>query len=257
MQGAMRVYQSGKPTMKLESLSLQERSTFQRLAAALAIAVVLTCYASGAQASMIGPILPYFGMSQSPFNGLPFSYFHLETFEEGSLTAPGVMASAGSVLAPGGAVDSVEGPGPLGHSFFAAQGAAGITFTFDAGVLGHLPTHVGIVWTDGDGTRTFQAFDASHALIGTITDSTQKFFSTGGDGDPSNYRFFGATDPAGISSIFIANALGGIEVDDLQYGLSSIPEPGTLTLIIFPMGILVTGAVSRRSPCRGGRFRIY
>jgi len=250
MQCAMRVYQSGKPTMKIEHPSLQERSSFQRLAAAaLAMGVALTCYASGAQAGMIGPVLPYFGLSQSPFNGLPFSYFHLETFEEGALTAPGVTASTGMVSPPSGLTDSVEGPGPLGHSFFAGNGAAGITFTFDAAVLGHLPTHVGIVWTDGDGpNRTFKAFDASNALIGTIIDPTQKFFSTGGDGDTSNYRFFGATDPAGISSIFIANDGGGIEVDDLQYGLSSIPEPGTLALTILPMGILVTGAVLRRPP---------
>jgi hypothetical protein len=237
--------------MEIERLSLQERSFFQKLAAAaLAMGVALTCYASGAQASMIGPILPYFGLSQSPFNGLPFSYFHLETFEGGSLATPGVKASAGSVSGPSGLTDSVEGPGSLGHSFFAGLGAAGITFTFDAAVLGHLPTHVGIVWTDGDGpNRTFKAFDSSNALIGTITDSTQKFFSTGGDGDPANYRFFGATDPAGISSIFIANDGGGIEVDDLQYGfLSSIPEPGTLTLTILPMGILVTGTVLRRHP---------
>jgi hypothetical protein len=255
----MRVYQSGKPTMKIESPSVQERSSFQKLAAAaLAMGVTLTCYASVAQAGMIGPILPYFGLSQSPFNGLPFSYFHLETFEEGSLTAPGVKASAGSVVGPGAEVDSVEGPGSLGHSFFSGSGAAGIAFTFDAAVLGHLPTHVGIVWTDGDGpNRTFKAFDASNALIGTITDPTQKFFSSGGDGDTSNYRFFGATDPAGISSIFIANDGGGIEVDDLQYGLSSIPEPGTLTLTMLPMGILVTRAVLRRHPCRVGRFRTY
>jgi hypothetical protein len=205
------------------------------------------------------PYPSYFGLSQSPFNGLPFTYFHLETFEEGSLTAPGVKASTGSVIAPGAEVDSVEGPGSLGHSFFAGSGAAGITFTFDAAVLGHLPTHVGIVWTDGDGpNRTFKAFDASNALIGTITDSTQKFFSTGGDNDPANYRFFGATDSAGISSIFIANDGGGIEVDDLQYGfLSSIPEPGTLTLTMLPMGILVTGAVLRRHRFRVGRFRTY
>jgi len=102
-------------------------------------------------------------------------------------------------------------------------------------VLGNLPTNVGIVWTDGDGpNRTFQAFDQNGALIGTIVDPSQKFFSTGGDDDPSNYRFFGATNPDGISSIFIANDGGGIEVDDLQFGFLSygVPEPSTWAMML-------------------------
>jgi PEP-CTERM motif len=207
------------------------------VAGLLATAAFALGIASGAHAgTVIGPILPYYGIAQSPFNGLPFSYFHLETFEEGSLTVPGVIASAGTV-GTGPLYDSVEGPGPLGHSLFSGSGAAGITFTFNAGVLGGLPTDVGIVWTDGDGpNRTFKAFDQNGSLIGTITDSTQKFYSTGGDGDPANYRFFGAINAGGISSIFIANDSGGIEVDDLQYGLSAniggVPEPSTWAMMI-------------------------
>ena len=223
------------------------RITFRSASAALAIALAFTCFSSAAQAGVIGPILPYFGLSDSPFNGLPFSYFHLETFEEGALTAPGVTASTGIVVGPGSLVDSVEGSGSGGHSFFSGSGAAGITFTFDAAVLGHLPTHAGLVWTDGDGpNRTFKAFDAGNALIGTIIDSTQKFFSTGGDNDPANYRFFGVTNPAGISSIFMANDGGGIEIDDLQFGFLGVPEPGTL--ILFGAGLLVTGALRFRRP---------
>ena len=211
--------------------------------------VMTLCSAQALASSVIGPILPYFGLAQSPFNGLPFTYFYLETFEEGSLTVPGVTASAGFVIGPGGAVDSVEGPGPLGHSFFSGNGAAGITFTFNAAALGgHLPTHVGIVWTDGDApNRTFEAFDSGGSLFGTIIDPSQKFFSTGGDGDPSNYRFFGAINPGGISSIFIANSSGGIEVDDLQYGYlpsSTVPEPGTLVLL--GSGVVGLAAMLRR-----------
>ena len=193
---------------------------------------------SGANAgTVIGPILPYFGIAQSPFNGLPFSYFFLETFESGSLTVPGVTISPSTTIGTGPLFDSVEGPGDLGHSLFSGSGAAGITFTFNAAALGGLPTNVGIVWTDGDGpNRTFRAFDQSNSLIGTITDSTQKFFSTGGDDDPANYRFFGATNAGGISSIFIANDNGGIEVDDLQFGLLSgvraVPELSTWAMMI-------------------------
>jgi hypothetical protein len=221
----------------------------KRLSAVLAIATVLGVTSTAANAgAMLGPILPYFGLAQSPFNGLSFSYFNLETFEEGSLTAPGVVASAGAV-GTGDLYDSVEGPGPLGHDLFSGDGAAGITFTFNAGVLGSLPTDVGIVWTDGDGpNRTFKAYDQNGILIGTILDPTQEFFSTGGDDNPSNYRFFGATNAGGISSIFIANDGGGIEVDDLQYGLlssvSSVPEPVTLSL--FGAGLAGVIAMRRR-----------
>ena len=209
-------------------------------ASALLISAALTLTPASVQAGVIGPILPYFGLAQSPFNGLPFSYFFLETFEEpGAPTVPGVTASGGSVIGPGFEVDSVEGVSN-GHSYFSINGASGVTFTFNAANLGgNLPTHVGIVWTDGGGpNRTFRAFDASNALIGTIIDPSPLFFPPS-DGDPANYRFFGATDPAGISSIFIANDSGGIEVDDLQFGFLSpgpVPEPSTFRLLA--LGIL-------------------
>jgi hypothetical protein len=196
------------------------------------------------QAGMVfGPIQPYESFNDSPFKGLAFSYFHLETFEEGALTAPGVTASAGFVVGPGDLIDSVDGGGNGGHSFYNPNGSAGILFTFDAGVLGHLPTHAAIAWTDGDGpNRTFEAFDAHGNLIGTIIDSSPGFLVPDGDGDPSHYRLFGAIDAQGISAIFIADddiPQVGIEVDHLQYGLQVVPEPGALTLC----GVAVAGLI--------------
>ena len=97
------------------------------------------------------------------------------------------------------------------------------------------------MWTDGDGgNRTFQAYDQNNNLIGTINDSTGLFYSTGGDGDGQNYRSFGATNAAGISSIFISNPSGGIEVDDLQFVVSGTPEPGTMMLVL-GAGIVFAG----------------
>ena len=75
----------------------------------------------------------------------------LETFEDGQLNLPGISASAGSVLGPGPNTDSVDQDdgnldnfsGTGGHSFFSANGSAGIRFTFNPAVLGRLPTRAG------------------------------------------------------------------------------------------------------------------
>jgi hypothetical protein len=193
--------------------------------------------ATAEAATVFGPIRPYEQFSDSPFAGQSFTYFHLETFEEGALTAPGVTASAGVVLGPGSEIDSVEpfGDPNAGHSFFSADGPSGMTFTFDAGALGHLPTSAAIAWTDGYVPITFKAFDAANNLIGMITDSTPGDFRDG-DGNPEHFRLFGAVDSAGIKSIYINSGVGvggGIEVDDLQYGYqaSPVPEPATFTLL--------------------------
>jgi len=51
----------------------------------------------------------------------------------------------------------IDGSGLDGDSYFSWSGSAGLTFTFNADVLGSLPTHVDIVWTDGAGTTSFEA----------------------------------------------------------------------------------------------------
>src|SRR3990170_5586508 len=146
-----------------------------RFGQVLALAVVLLFVGPAGAATLFGPS-PYLcfdtatagalcGGSDSPFKSLSFSFFHLETFEDHLFNVPGVSASAGGVTSvvfgPSihDSVDAddgvIDGSGLAGDSFFNGGGFAGITFS--AGVLGSLPTHAGLVWTDGGGTISFSA----------------------------------------------------------------------------------------------------
>lgn len=112
-----------------------------------------------------------------------------------------------------------------------------------------MPTHAGIVWTDGSGTTTFEAFDHNGVSMGTISvDIANGSFN----GETSEDRFFGASDALGISAIRIGNSSGGIEVDHLQYGLAAapaVPEPQTYALMLAGLG-LVGGMTRRRVSSR-------
>lgn len=195
----------------------------------------LLLFPPAALAAGVGPS-PYLSFADSPFTQV-FTYFHLENFEDGVLNTPGVTAAGSSlsVIGPGGNTDSVDaddgtidGSGTLGRSLFANPGSTGITFTFSAAVLGFLPTHVGIVWTDGAGTTSFQAFGPGGLLgsLGPVAIADGSFLGT-----TAEDRFFGWVDLGGISSILITNTSGGIEVDHLQYGFLPIPLPAGVWLL--------------------------
>jgi len=108
--------------------------------------------------------------------------------------------------------------------------------TFDPNVLVGLPTDVGIVWTDGFGTVTFQAFGPGMTLLGTRTNADGGWTPGPGvaDQDVQEDHFFGVSDPNGILAISLSNTQGGIEMDHLQYGIRSaqtgVPEPASLTM---------------------------
>jgi hypothetical protein len=183
---------------------------------------------------MLGPS-PYFSASDSPFAGLSFAYFHLENFEDGALNTPGVTANAGNVLSPGVQTDSVDaddglinGSGSAGRSLFSGGQTQVFTFTFNAAVLGQLPTHVGVVWTDvgastpvqGFGEVTFEAFNAADVSLGVVGPVSV------GDGSPNGAtaedRFFGVVHAAGVRRINIRMAAStDWEIDHLQYGFAT------------------------------------
>ena len=212
----------------------------------LFLSLVMAAALPSARAGMISPI-PYLSAADSPFNPASFSYFYRETFETHVLTVPGVTPSTGSTATAAGysgsIIDSVDGDDGIINgtchktvgdcdSWFSIAGSAGVTWTFNAGVLGSLPTAAGIVWTDGGvgTTVTFKAYDGSHNLLGTLTVASSDGDNFGGTAED---RFFGVTNAAGIGSIFMSNDSGGIEMDHLQYGggtANAVPEPGTVGL---------------------------
>jgi MYXO-CTERM domain-containing protein len=175
----------------------------------------------------------------------------LEDFEDGTLDF-GITANPdGFVIPPTreGFIDSVDGDdgaidgsGLGGHSWFHDFGTTGITFTFS----GSLPTAAGVVWTDGGGLTSFEAFGPGMVSLGVIGPfALDDGVYTGTTGDDF---FFGVQDAGGILAIKLTNSFGGIEADHVQYGrapVNSVPELSSITLLA--LGALgAVGAARRR-----------
>lgn len=223
-----------------------ETMTRTSISAALAAAALALGAAPAQAATFFGPSA-YTSAADSPFASLSFDYFHLEDFQDGLLNTPGVTGIGGSVFTsnPGGFGDSVEFT-PQGRSYF-GSGSSGLQFVFDPVVLGALPTHAGIVWTDGSGTISFEAFDQNGLSLGIVTGNhaDNSFLGTTGED-----RFYGVFNAAGISRIHLRNTSGGIEADHLQYGLlaapGGVPEPSAWALLILGFGTVGAGMRTRR-----------
>ena len=188
-------------------------------------------------ATNFGPTA-YVQASDSPFSSVSFSSFYLQNFESflaASTPAPASFTGGPTTatLSPGGGAlqiirlgagnltDSVDaddgginGSGTLGVSLFNSSGAQGITVTFS----GSLPSHAGLVWTDGAGTISFEAFNQSGVSLGIVSGTHADGSVTGQTGED---RFYGASNAGGISSFRIWNTSGGIEVDHLQFGIAA------------------------------------
>jgi hypothetical protein len=244
------------------------KTKMSRLLPLLALVWIVTSVSAEAS-TLLGPS-PYSGFSDSPFNAGSFSYFYLETFESGALGVPGVTASGGTILGPSRFTDSVDaddgvidGSGNNGYSWYSA-GNRSLNFTFDAAILGALPTYAGIVWTDvgykddgvfGPAPVLFEAFDSLNHSLGVIGPSSvgdESVYGTTGED-----RFFGIFSEGGISRISIAMPTSGDwEMDHQQYGYGSedgvigLPEPNTLLLTF--LGVVVAWRATR-NPLRAQR----
>jgi hypothetical protein len=232
-----------------------------------ALGIVAFCLAVGftsAHAGYVGGTSYQDFATDSPFAGVDFSggYFYNETFEDAALNTPGVTASVGIITSTGfsgpiiDSVDeddgSVDGQCVGCNSWFSGSGVGGVTFTFDETVLGALPTYAGIVWTDGGNNIQFEAFDALGVSLGVFGP-----FAVAGPGvsdqDVLEDTFLGVIWAGGISAIKVLSGTisgGGIELDQLQYGvaeidgMSEVPVPAALPL--FLAGLAGLGAIRRR-----------
>ena len=168
--------------------------------------------------------VPY--VCASPFDGVAFDdYFYLDDFEDAALNTPGVTApnTVSSLTGFGAAVvdsvdcddDAVDGTCLECDALF---GEGTIEFTFDAEVLGELPSHVGLVWTDGGqgASVTITGYDDQDV---SIYNETVEGLGDGSiNGTVGEDRFFGIVHAAGIKRVVIVNSTGGLEIDHLQYG---------------------------------------
>jgi len=217
-------------------------------------ALLLTAFTTGARANLLTPST-YTGFAGSPFDGLPFTYFHLENFETATDLTPITIAGVTATPVPGygiltgdlsEGVHSVEYPSAGDGKVFQVTSASNpqsVTFAFDQAILGGLPTHAGLVLTYSSGmavppewgwAATFQAYGPDGVTpIGTSTSASIAD------------QFFGVTNSAGISKIVLSAPYGGLQVDHLQLGLEgSTPEPGTLALLA--TGLAAFGARGKR-----------
>jgi hypothetical protein len=183
-----------------------------------------------------GPLLnptPYRHFPDSPFACQFPMYFHLATFEGDGGLPPGTTGPGSKFPGTGQSsniTDSVDGddgfpdgappdsgsvhPCPGCQSWFGGT----MDFVFDEAVLGALPTHAGMVWTDdgNNSTVTFTAFGADGGVI--ATQAVPGIGVAGISGETSEDRFFGVVWPNGVKRITMSHTGGGIEIDHLQIG---------------------------------------
>jgi len=203
------------------------------------VVALLLLAPAGAGAQFLGPT-PYLcfdaaatgatgdcGSFDSPLKTAGTDYFHLEDFEDDSFEPGWSISGVQARTGPDPGTDSVDeddaaidGSGVAGSSHSEPDA---FTIDFDESALGALPTHVGLVWTDGGTsvTVTLEAFGAAGSSLGSI--GSLGVGDGAATGETAEDRFFGWIEPTGISAVRLSQSGGGsLEIDHLQYGG---PEP--------------------------------
>ena len=206
----------------------------------------------------------YLSRTNSPFfAGILSGAFTLEDFERGVFSLAGVTASAGRVAESGTFTDSVDaddgvvdGAGNGGHSYLVTE-TNSVTFTFNAAVLGRLPTKVGVVISDTFTANTrMEAFDTNGVSLGVLgpLQIGDNLF-TGGTAED---RFIGVEFAGGISAVRVFYPQPDFELDHLQFNLPTtdlqltgtapasavVGTPFTVTLSVTNLGpAVVTSTV--------------
>jgi len=179
---------------------------------------------------LLGPT-PYLWFEDSPFAGLDFGAFYFEDFEDHVMSLTNItlddqngMVSSDHPAGPS-SIDSVDGddgdPNDGGCSdcdAWWALGPYGVHVLFQEDDQGRLPTHAGVVWTDGEGLVSFNAYGNDSSLLGTI--GPVAIADGSFNGTTAEDRFFGVICTDGISRVHISNAGGGMEIDHIQFGYS-------------------------------------
>jgi PKD domain len=163
-------------------------------------------------------------------------YFYLEDLRDGSVNTPGLTVSPLNIVA-GDSADEDDGAiNGNGTSPFSLRGdgsnSAQLELRFNADVLGKLPTHVGVVLTDGNknAKTRVDVFDASGTLVGTTNANLTNNFLDGSfnGGGASEDRFFGFISAQGIAKMTVTNIRAGgsgssaFTIDHIQYGFDPI-----------------------------------
>ena len=217
------------------------------------LALLICCGSAGAATTVFGP-LPYRQRSDSPFyRGIKEGTIHLEDFEDGQVTPPGVAMSTGAILRDQG-VDEDDGiVDGLGlNRVWSARGQYlpdfgvpwlhEIKFTPDP-IKGY-PTYVGFallgfnIFPGEMPVRLYRGYDGTGAdFTGDVRINVIYLPSGTTDASTGGDQFAGMYSDHGISRVIIGGAAG--RFDHLQFGWA-IPEPGTVTLAGFVAALLLS-----------------
>ncbi len=211
-------------------------------------AIVAMTAATPGLAQLFGPV-PYTRSADTPA-GFGSGPLNIENFED-AVIAPD-LAIRGSIVTPSNVTDSVDyddglldGFGRGGHTL---QSSGVVRVEFLA-----RPTFAGLVWTDGAGQVTFEAFGPQGESLGVsgphaLADGS----STGGTAED---RFFGLRSNLGISAIEV-RANGGIEIDHVQWQIADSLTGNTASLAVPNVSFSKGAAVSDLHRLNDGKYLI-